>query len=131
MKKLNNDFMIMVDDSDDQEISLTIIISHTTQKERSEYAARAKAMLKELTNKQEKETIKQIEERIKSIKSIAIRTLALTLLEENNLVGLTYYVLGVFNTMSSRNIDELTLNAIIKLMKTLEPSSTILKKLKT
>jgi hypothetical protein len=42
MKQLDHRFMIMVDDSDEDEISYTIVVSGTTQKERSELASRAK-----------------------------------------------------------------------------------------
>jgi hypothetical protein len=46
MKVIDHRFMIMADDSDDDEISFTVIISGTTQKERSEYAAVAKRSIK-------------------------------------------------------------------------------------
>jgi len=44
MKKLDHRFMIMTDDSDEDEISYTIVVSGTTQKERQELAQEAKRM---------------------------------------------------------------------------------------
>lgn len=42
MKRIDHRFMIMTDDSDEDEISYTIVVSGTTQKERQELAQIAK-----------------------------------------------------------------------------------------
>lgn len=42
LKRLNDGFSVVTDDSEGDEISLTIVIEGTTQKERSELADRAK-----------------------------------------------------------------------------------------
>lgn len=46
IKKLNPSFQIMVDDSDDDEISFTVVIPRTTQKERQEIFQEVKKLAK-------------------------------------------------------------------------------------
>ena len=57
MKMINPDFMIMTDDSDENEISLTIIISNTNQKQRGEFASLAKQKIKQMDGDATKDNV--------------------------------------------------------------------------